>query len=114
MPKKILLIGGSDSGRAALKDALDAAGHSVSAAVNGRFTNRWLARRIKPFDLIIYDTSGAEQPDDFWPEFREAAGATPVILVAAPGDARDYAALGFATVLRGPCAPETLAQAAGA
>lgn len=114
MSKKILLIGGSETERAALKDALDTAGHSVSAAVTRRFTNRWLARRIKPFDLIIYNTADAEQPDDFWPEFRESAGATPVILVAGPGDARDYAAFDFAAVLRGPCAPETLAQAAGA
>jgi DNA-binding response OmpR family regulator len=99
---KILLIGGSDADRAALSDALEAAGHQVSAAVTRRFTNRWLSRRIKPFDLILYDTVEAQQPDEFWVEFREAAGTTRVVLLTNPDDPRDYQYLGFEMVLRHP------------
>ncbi len=114
MRKKILLIGGTESERAALKTALDAAGHDVSVAVTRRFTTRWLARRIKPFDLIIYDLAEAEQPAEFWPEFREAADAAAVIAIVAPDDTRDYAALGFNRVLRRPFTVADVVQAAGA
>lgn len=114
MSKKILLIGGTETERTALKDALDAAGHAVSAAVTRRFTNRWLSRRIKPFDLIIYDTAEADQPPEFWPEFREAAGATAVILVTDPADSRDYAGFRFERVMRRPCTAADIVQAAGA
>lgn len=114
MPKKILLIGGTETERALLKSALDDAGNDVSAAVTRRFTTRWLARRIKPFDLIIYDLADADQPDDFWPEFREAAGAAAVIVITGAGDARDYLKLGFDRVLRRPCTVGDVVQAAGA
>lgn len=99
---KVLLIGGSDADRAALSDAFEAAGHQVSAAVTRRFTNRWLSRRIKPFDQIVYDTVEAQQPDDFWVEFREAAGRTRVVILTTSDDPRDYQSLGFKRVLRHP------------
>ena len=105
---KILLIGGTDADRAALSDALEAAGHKVSAAVTRRYTNRWLSRRLKPFDLIVYDLALAPQPEEFWAEFREAAGATPVIILAEAGDPRDYRALGFERVLRRPLTAEAI------
>ena len=109
---KILLVGGVESDRAALSDALEAAGHKVSAAITRRYTNRWLSRRIKPFDLIVYDLTEAEQPEDFWVEFRRAAGTTPVIVVSDTGDARDYPALGFERVLRRPVSPDAIVAVA--
>ena len=100
--KKVLLIGGADSERTALKSALEAAGYHVSAAVTRKYTNRWLGRRIKPFDLIIYDLAEAPQAADFWPELRQATGATPVLIISEPDDPVDYAALGMTRVVLRP------------
>ena len=100
--KKILLVGGSEPHRILLQAALEEAGHKASAAVTRKYTNRWLGRRIKPFDLIIYDLEEADQPDEFWLELREAAGATPIIILTSAADTRDYAALGMNQILRRP------------
>jgi DNA-binding response OmpR family regulator len=110
--KKVLLIGGTDSERTALKIALEAAGYSVSSAVTRKYTNRWLGRRIKPFDLIIYDLADAPQSPDFWPELREQAGATLILVLTDPGDSTDYAALGMNRVLCRPHALDEIVQTA--
>jgi DNA-binding response OmpR family regulator len=99
---KILLIGGTDANRTSLKLALEAAGFRVSSAVTRKYTNRWLGRRIKPFDLIIYDVEEAAQGSDFWSELRQEAGQTPLIAVAATADLLDYHALGVNRVLHRP------------
>ena len=111
--KKVLLIGGTDSERTALKIALEAAGYRVSSAVTRKYTNRWLGRRIKPFDLIIYDLADAPQSPDFWPELREQAGATLILMLTDPADATDYGALGMNRVLRRPFALDEIVKAAG-
>jgi len=100
--KKVLIIGGADSERTALKSALEAAGYHVSAAVTRKYTNRWLGRRIKPFDLIIYDLAEAPQNSDFWPELRESAGATPVLVLTSSDDRMDYLAMGMTRVVHPP------------
>ncbi len=100
--KKILLVGGTDANRTRLKEALDDAGHKASAAITRRYTNRWLGRRIKPFDLIVYDLDDAPQDDLFWTELRAAAGATPIVILTSTFDTTDYAAFGMNRVLRQP------------
>jgi len=108
--KKVLLVGGTDSERTALKIALEAAGHRVSSAITRKYTNRWLGRRIKPFDLIIYDLAEAPQGPDFWPELREQAGATLILMLTDPGDSTNYAALGMNRVLRRPYALDDIVK----
>ena len=104
MVKHLLLIGGTDTNRALLKAALEEHGYRVSAAVTRRYTNHWLSRRIKPFDLIIYDVEQAEQPADFWPELRESANGSRLIVIASVFDPIDYQAAGIDRVLRRPVA----------
>jgi DNA-binding NtrC family response regulator len=100
--KKILLIGGTDTHRGMLKAALDEAGYRTSAAVTRRYTNTWLAHRIKPFDMIIYDTEEAERAPDFFKEMRDAAPPTIVVVLTSVFDSTDYAALGVKQTLRRP------------
>ncbi len=100
--KSILLIGGTTTQRALLRASLEAEGHHVSAAVTRKYTNRWLSRRIKPFDLIVYDLEEAAQEPGFWPELRAAAGQTPILMLASAFDPTDYAALGMNSVMRRP------------
>lgn len=111
--KKVLLIGGADTERTALKSALEAAGYHVSAAVTRKYTNRWLGRRIKPFDLIIYDLAEAPQTADFWPELRQAAGATPVLILTGSDDPVDYLALGMTRLVLRPYDMADLVRHAG-
>ncbi|MBI1802148.1 MAG: response regulator [Chloroflexi bacterium] len=112
--KKILLIGGTATNRALLKTALEEEGHRVSAAVTRKYTNTWLAHRIKPFDLIIYDTEEAEQAEGFWRELREAAGATPILVLASALDPLDYARLGMNHRISRPYTIGEVARRAGA
>ena len=100
--KKILLIGGTDLHRALLKAALDEEGFRASAATTRKYTNRWLAHRIKPFDMIIYDTEQAENEPAFFREMREAAPSTFVVVVTSVFDPIDYASLGIHRTLRRP------------
>src|SRR5712692_3556254 len=100
--KKILLIGGTTTHRALLKAALEEAGHRVSAAITRKYTNRWLSRRIKPFDLIVYDTEEAAQDETFWKELREAGRPSSIVILTSALDATDYVALGMDRVLRRP------------
>ena len=111
--KKVLLIGGADADRTKLKIALEAAGCRVSSAITRKYTNRWLGRRIKPFDLIIYDLAEAAQNSDFWPELRQEAGATLILILTDPGDAMDYLVLGMTRVLLRPYAVEDIVKSAG-
>ena len=110
--KKVLIVGGTDSERTVLKIALEAAGYRVSSAVTRKYTNRWLGRRIKPFDLIIYDLADAPQSSDFWPELREQAGATLILMLTDFGDSTDYTALGMNRVLRRPFALDDIVKIA--
>ena len=110
--KKVLLIGGTDTDRSALKTALEAAGHRVSSVITRKYTNRWLGRRLKPFDLIIYDLAEAPQSPDFWPELREQAGATLILMLTVCNDATDYASLGMNRVLRRPYALDDIVKSA--
>ncbi len=100
--KKILLIGGTTSNRALLKAALEEAGHRVSAAITRKYTNRWLSHRIKPFDMIVYDTEEAAQDATFWKELREAGRPSTIVILTSAFDATDYAALGMDRVMRRP------------
>jgi CheY-like chemotaxis protein len=110
--RKVLLIGGSDAGRSGLTSALESAGCLVSSAVTRKYTNRWLGRRIKPFDLIIYDLDEAPQDESFWPELREQAGATPILILTSAADSFDYAAIGMNRVLRHPSTFDAIVRAA--
>src|SRR5712692_3777782 len=110
--KKVLLIGGTDTDRSALKTALEAAGYRVTSAITRKYTNRWLGRRIKPFDLIIYDLAEASQRPDFWPELREQAGATLILMLTDLGDSTDYVALGMNRAVRRPYALDDTVKAA--
>jgi CheY-like chemotaxis protein len=111
--RKVLIIGGAGANRTVLKIALETAGYRVSSAVTRKYTNRWLGRRIKPFDLIIYDVHDAAQDEAFWLELREQGGATPVLILTPADDATDYAAFGMNRVLRQPYALDDVIRAAG-
>ena len=100
--KKILLIGGTATNRALLKASLEEAGHRVTTAITHKYTNSWLAHRIKPFDLIIHDTEEVERDETFWKELREAAGATPILVLTSAFDATNYVALGMNHALHRP------------
>ncbi|MCA1553578.1 MAG: hypothetical protein LC737_04285, partial [Chloroflexi bacterium] len=63
--QKIFLIGGTDTQRAMLKASLDEIGYRATSAITHKYTNTWLAHRIKPFDLIIYNSEAAAQPPAF-------------------------------------------------
>jgi CheY-like chemotaxis protein len=104
MAKHLLLIGGTDTNRALLKAALEEHGYRVSAAVTRRYTNHWLSRRIKPFDLIIYDVDQAEQDAEFWPELRQSANGSRIMVIASVFDQSNYQAVGMDRVLRRPVA----------
>lgn len=110
--KKILLIGGTPFHRGMLKASLEEEGFHVSAAITERYTNRWLSRRLKPFDLIIYDTEQAERDPDFWKELREAAGSTPILVLTSVFDQIDYPSLGMNRVMRRPYAIGDVIKAA--
>ena len=102
--KSVLLIGGTTTHRALLKAALEEQGFRVSAAITRKYTNRWLGRRIKPFDLVVYDLEEAEQVPEFWPELRQSAGPGRIIVIASVFDSVDYAGIGIDRVLRRPVA----------
>ena len=71
--KKILLIGGTAIHRGTLKAALEEQGFRVTSAITHKYTNTWLGHRIKPFDMIIYDTEEAERDASFFQEMHAAA-----------------------------------------
>ena len=104
MGKSVLLVGGTNTNRALLKVALEEHGYRVSAAVLRRYTTHWLSRRIKAFDLIIYDLEEAEQPPEFWPELRQSSNGSRIIVIASVFDPADYLAAGIDRVLRRPIA----------
>ncbi len=108
--QKILLIGGTDGQRFGLKAALEAAGYRVSSAITRKYTNRWLGRRIKPFDMILYDTEEAERDATFFSEMRAAAPPTIVIVLTSSFDQLDYGALGIQRVLRRPYTLDNVIQ----
>ena len=100
--KSVLLVGGTNTNRALLKAALEERSYRVSAAVLRKYTNHWLSRRIKAFDLIIYDLEEAEQPPEFWPDLRQSSNGSRIIVVASAIDHSDYLTAGIDRVLRRP------------
>ena len=46
-----------------MKAALEEQGFRVTSAITHKYTNTWLGHRIKPFDMIIYDTEDTPPRD---------------------------------------------------
>ncbi len=100
--KKILMIGGETNTRAMLKASLEEPGHRVSMAITRKYTNSWLAHRLKPFDLIIYDTTEAPQAEPFWTELRQSAGTTPILILTSVFDNTPWSSYRMDRVMRRP------------
>src|SRR5437762_11498943 len=99
---KILLIGGTAIHRGTLKAALEGEGFRVTSAITHKYTNTWLGHRIKPFDMLIYDTEEAERDASFFEEMRAAAPPTVILVLTSVFDSTDYGPLGVQRVLRRP------------
>ena len=99
---KILLIGGTAIHRGTLKAALEGEGFRVTSAITHKYTNTWLGHRIKPFDMIIYDTEEAERDASFFEEMHAAAPPTMILVLTSVFDPRDYGPSGVQRVLRRP------------
>ena len=100
--KKILLIGGTAIHRGTLKAALEEQGFRVTSAITHKYTNTWLGHRIKPFDMIIYDTEEAERDASFFQEMHAAAPPTLILVLTSVFDPVDYGPTGAQRVLRRP------------
>jgi len=101
--KKILLIGGTAIHRGTLKAALEEQGFRVTSAITHKYTNTWLGHRIKPFDMIIYDTEDTPPRDaSFFQEMHAAAPPTLILVLTSVFDLVDYGPTGAQRVLRRP------------